>query len=55
MARVASGGVVADAALADIRFEECFRVWDPRVSADAWGRETGLMLMEGAVLVVEDH
>ena len=49
MARVASGVVVA-AALADIRFEECFRV-----SADAWGKETGLLLMEGAVLVVEDH
>ena len=46
MARVASDAV----AQADIRFEECFRV-----SADAWGRETGLLLMEGAVPLVEDH
>ena len=50
MARVASGVVAAGAALADIRFEECFQA-----SADAWERETGLLLMEGAVLVVEDH
>ena len=50
MARVASGVVASGAALADIRFEECFRV-----SADAWGRETGLLLMEGAVPLVEDH
>ena len=50
MARVASGVVASGAALADIRFEECFRA-----PADAWERETGLLLMEGSVLVVEDH